>query len=149
MNIKKHLYNKCQEFVKNKLQTIENTIKSNQEGLRSETKSSAGDKHETGRAMLQLEMEKAGQQLHVVNQMQAVLKRIDISKSNKKICLGSYIETSENNYFLAISIGKIATDKGDCFVVSTFSPIGKQLLGKQQGDIIKWQKTPLLIHKVT
>ena len=31
-----------------------------QQSLDSETKSSAGDKHETGRAMLQIDLEKAG-----------------------------------------------------------------------------------------
>ncbi len=41
----------------------------NKKALFSETKSSAGDKHETGRAMLQLEMEKTSQQLAVINQM--------------------------------------------------------------------------------
>ena len=53
-----------QHFVNNRLQTVQDTLfHSNQKALQSETKSSAGDKHETGRAMLQLEMEKAGQQL--------------------------------------------------------------------------------------
>ena len=66
MNIKQQLYKHCQEFVNQKLDTIQKTILSNKEALNSETKSSAGDKHETGRAMLQLEMEKAGQQLKVV-----------------------------------------------------------------------------------
>ena len=58
MNIKEELLKKCHQFVNNRLQNIEETISSNQTALQSETKSSAGDKHETGRAMLQLEMEK-------------------------------------------------------------------------------------------
>ena len=62
MNIKQQLYNLCLEFVDSRYQTIQNTINEIQVSLTSETKSSAGDKHETGRAMLQLEMEKAGQQ---------------------------------------------------------------------------------------
>ena len=58
MNTKQKLFNACKEFVQDKLSTIEKTIQSNKSALNSETKSSAGDKHETGRAMLQLEMEK-------------------------------------------------------------------------------------------
>ena len=59
MTIKQELYKLCLEYVENRFQTIQNTIKEIQESLGSETKSSAGDKHETGRAMLQLEREKA------------------------------------------------------------------------------------------
>ena len=63
LKIKEVLFKECEDFVNKRLQTVEDIISSNQKALQSETKSSAGDKHETGRAMLQLEMEKAGQQL--------------------------------------------------------------------------------------
>lgn len=107
MNIKKELYNQCISFVNKRLQTIEDTISSNQNALQSEIKSSAGDKHETGRAMLQLEMEKAGQQLSGVSQMKHVLAKIDVSKSSKTAHLGSLIFTNKVNYFLSISAGKL------------------------------------------
>jgi len=130
MNIKQQLYSYCQEFVNQKLKTIQKTILSNKEALNSETKSSAGDKHETGRAMLQLEMEKAGQQLKVVQQMQTQLSKIDVNSKNSIGCLGSLIATNSNNYYLAISIGKVTIDSKDYFVISPNSPIGKLLLGK-------------------
>ena len=63
MNLKEALFKQCEAFVNKRLRNIEEVISSNQKALQSETKSTAGDKHETGRAMLQLEMEKAGQQL--------------------------------------------------------------------------------------
>ncbi len=63
LEVKNYLYNYCFEFIESRLCTIINTILDLRESLDSETKSSAGDKHETGRAMLQLEREKAGSQL--------------------------------------------------------------------------------------
>jgi len=57
------LYDLCADFIETKRQTIQHTIVEIQHSLTSETKSSAGDKHETGRAMLQLEREKIGNQL--------------------------------------------------------------------------------------
>ena len=63
LTLKESLFQQCEDFVNTRLQTIQIIISSHQKALSSETKSSAGDKHETGRAMLQLEMEKAGQQL--------------------------------------------------------------------------------------
>jgi len=67
LEIKQQLFNKCLDAIDSRFQTIQNTISEIQESLTSETKSSAGDKHETGRAMLQLEREKAGNQLSEIN----------------------------------------------------------------------------------
>ena len=73
MKVKRELFKHCEVFVSKRLKTVEEIISSNQNALQSETKSSAGDKHETGRAMLQLEMEKASQQLSGINQMKNTL----------------------------------------------------------------------------
>ena len=144
MNIKQKLYNHCQEFVNNKLQLIEKTIQSNKEGLNSETKSSAGDKHETGRAMLQLEMEKASQQIAVITEMIEVLDKIETQKTSKIICLGSLIKTTKANYYLAISVGEITINSVNFYAVSTNSPIGKQLLGKSIAAVIPFNEAVVL-----
>ena len=148
MNIKQQLYNFCEEFVNEKLQTIEHTIKSNQNDLASETKSSAGDKHETGRAMLQLEMEKAGQQLQEVTKMKVVLSRLDLSESNQNVRLGSIVKTNLANYFIAVSAGKIDIDNETYFAISSSSPIGKQLLGKTINDEISFNQQIIKITTV-
>lgn len=134
--IKKQLLQACVDFVMQKQQSIEAIITSHKNSLESETKSSAGDKHETGRAMLQLEMEKAGQQLAEVHKMKATLERINLEQNPQKGALGSLITTKGFNYFLAISIGKVIVNETDYFVVSTGSPIGKQLLGIEKGAVI-------------
>ncbi len=148
MNIKQKLYKHCQEFVTNKLQLIEKNIQSNKESLNSETKSSAGDKHETGRAMLQLEMEKAGQQLKVVQQMQTQISRIDVNIKNTIGCLGSLITTNIHNYYLAVSVGKVTIDSEDYFVISSYSPIGKLLLGKKKGDSVSFNNLEINIENI-
>ena len=142
--IKKELLQACFQFVEEKHKTISKSIASNKKDLFSETKSSAGDKHETGRAMIQLEMEKAGQQLATINEMKAILEKISIENKSKSICLGSLVITTKGTYFLAISIGKIIVEKNDYFVVSTNSPIGNQLLGKKVEEIIPFNKAEIL-----
>ena len=132
-NLKKVLHHQCERFVEHRLQTIEEIISSAQKALQSETKSSAGDKHETGRAMLQLEMEKAGQQLSGVLQMKETLAKINPAKTSDIVHLGSLVFTSNENYFIAISAGKIEIDNEVYFAVSTSAPIGKGFLGKQKG----------------
>lgn len=142
--IKKLLFEKCLLFADEKLQNISERMASNKKALLSETKSSAGDKHETGRAMIQLEMEKAGQQLVVVEAMKKTLEKISFEKNTQKASLGSLIKTSKGMYYLSISIGKMAIENSDYFVISSQSPIGEQLLGKIVGDSIPFNKATIL-----
>jgi transcription elongation GreA/GreB family factor len=136
MDIKQELFKQCKVFVNKRSQTVEEIISSNQKALQSETKSSAGDKHETGRAMLQLEMEKASQQLEGISQMNEILSKINFSEASKKAHLGSIIFTEKANYFLSISAGQIIVDRQKYFAVSVSSPIGKLLLGKSENEVI-------------
>ena len=142
--IKKQLYQECINYINERNKTIKQIISSNKNDLLSETKSSAGDKHETGRAMIQLEMEKAGQQLTIVHQMKEILNKISLENTSEVICLGSLIITNKANYYLAISAGKITVEGMDYFAVSTNSPIGKQLLGKKPGDTIPYNNAEVL-----
>lgn len=143
MDIKKELLNQCKSFVNKRLQTVEEMISSNQKALQSETKSSAGDKHETGRAMLQLEMEKASQQLAGISIMNQILSKIDITKKAEVAHLGSIIFTSSGNYFLSISAGRLTVEGKDYFAVSVSSPIGKLLLGKKINDECNFNNTKI------
>ncbi|WP_333780672.1 hypothetical protein [Tenacibaculum retecalamus] len=99
MKVKGELYAQCVTYVNKRLQTVEEIISSNQKALQSETKSSAGDKHETGRAMLQLEMEKAGQQLSGITKMKEILSKINVDKVSKVAHLGSVVKTSKASFF--------------------------------------------------
>jgi hypothetical protein len=148
LKIKEALFSQCKYFVNNRLQTVEAVLSSNQKALQSETKSSAGDKHETGRAMLQLEMEKAGQQLMGITQMQLVLSKIDISKTSKNACLGSVIITAKVSYFLSISAGQLVVADKSYFAISISSPIGKLLLGKQEKEVISFNGKTIEIIEI-
>ena len=138
LKIKEALFSQCEAFVNKRLQTVEAVLSSNQKALQSETKSSAGDKHETGRAMLQLEMEKAGQQLAGIVQMKVVLAKVDVLKASKNACLGSVIVTSTACYFLSVSAGQLVVANKIYFAISVSSPIGKLLLGKQEKEVISF-----------
>ena len=148
LTLKEALYQQCEDFVNTRLQTIQTTISSHQKSLRSETKSSAGDKHETGRAMLQLEMEKVGQQLYAVQQMQQTLTKINSSKPSTNIALGSVIKTSSAYYYLGISAGELTIKETVYFGISPSSPIGKLLMGKKVEDTFIWRGKEIKIDRV-
>lgn len=148
LKIKEALFKQCEVFVNKRLQTVEEVISSNQIALQSETKSSAGDKHETGRAMLQLEMEKSGQQLAGIMQMKEILAKVDIIKIAKNARLGSIIFTEKVNYFLSISAGQLVVADKIYFAVSVSSPIGKLLLGKQENEEIIFNGMLYKVQKI-
>lgn len=148
MNVKQELYNQCLQFIENRFQTIKKTISEIQESLTSETKSSAGDKHETGRAMLQLEREKAGNQLAEIQKIKEILSKVDVSKTSKSIGLGSVVYTSKANYFIAISAGVLKVQEDSFYAISSNTPIGQLLLGKTIGDVVKFRDEQFKIESV-
>lgn len=133
MVLKEDLLKQCVLFVNEKLDLIETIMSENRKALEQESKSSAGDKHETGRAMLHLEMEKASQQLEAAQQMKETLQRIHLNSVSKKIKLGSLITTDQGIYFLSISAGLLAIEGKSYYAISPSSPIGALLIGKEKG----------------
>ncbi|MCK8523567.1 3-oxoacyl-ACP synthase [Aquimarina sp. D1M17] len=147
-NIKESLHQYCVTYVNERLQRIQNTIANIQESLTSETKSTAGDKHETGRAMLQLEREKAGKQLAEVQKLQQIINKIEIATSSDRIRLGSLVKTSNGNYFISISVGQIIIENVTYFAIAANTPIGTLLLGKSVGDTINFNGNEITIQKI-
>ncbi len=148
MSLKESLFKQCELFVNEKSAIIEGIMRSNQIALEQESKSSAGDKHETGRAMLHLEMEKAAQQFEAVKQMRDVLKRIQINSVSERIKLGSLVTTDRGIYFLSISAGALIAEGKSYYAVSVSSPIGACLLGRKQGSEISFGEKTIRIHAV-
>ncbi|MCK8480381.1 GreA/GreB family elongation factor [Psychroserpens algicola] len=147
-SLKHTLFEQCQQFVDGRLNAIQQTISEIQESLSSETKSSAGDKHETGRAMLQLEREKAGQQLAEIQKLNQLLSKIDLSKPSKTIGLGSLVFTTQAHYFIIISAGQLQAQDQQFYAISANTPIAKLLLGKQAGDLITFSNQEFTIIEV-
>ena len=146
--LKQELYEQCLQFVDEKLQTVERQIKDIQESLSSETKSSAGDKHETGRAMLQLEREKAGQQLAEIENTKSALLKIDIINTSKIVRIGSAVSTTGANYFIAVSAGIIKVKGESFYAISPDTPIGLLLKGKRKGDKVRFMEAGFEITQV-
>ncbi|MCK0108206.1 3-oxoacyl-ACP synthase [Flavobacteriaceae bacterium S0825] len=148
MNLKQKLYQSCETLIEERFQAIQKTIEELQKALLSETKSSAGDKHETGRAMLQLEREKTGQQLAEINKTKIVLSKVNLGKQSNVVTLGSLVYTSQSNYFIAISAGNLVIDNESFYAISANTPIGKLLIGKTKGDNIDFNGNSIEIKKI-
>ncbi|WP_405574435.1 3-oxoacyl-ACP synthase [Winogradskyella sp. Asnod2-B02-A] len=148
MMIKEELYNLCLTFVEQRLLTVNKTILDIQNSLQSETKSSAGDKHETGRAMLQLEREKAGHQLAEIEKQKQILQKINVEAKHQKAALGSVIKTTQTNYFIAVSAGELVVDNAKYFAISAATPIAQLLLSKGVDDVIVFRENEFKVVEV-
>jgi len=148
MNIKQQLYKACEDFLNKRLEVIQMTISDIQNSLQSETKSSAGDKHETGRAMLQLEREKAGHQLAEVQKLNEILHKIKLEIHHESVALGSVVYSTQSNYFIAISAGEITINNDKFYAISPSTPMAKLLLSKTVGDCIEFRDTKFTIKEI-
>lgn len=105
---------------------------------RNDSKNSAGDKHETGVAMAQLEQEKLTKQINELLLIQENLQKINPSISQSKIGLGSLVETNNGWYYFSVGIGSIVVNNLSIFALNPKAPIGELLLGKSKGESIQF-----------
>ena len=136
--LKSLLFAHCQNYIEAKQLLLEKQKDALQLALTSESKSSAGDKHETGRAMIQLEREKLGNQIAEVEQNQQKLNAIKNHKSTESVTLGSIVLTDQANYFIAIAADFYELEGKKYYCISPKSPIGVLLLGKKVRDQIEF-----------
>jgi len=116
---------------------LETTIAEAKKSRDNETKSSVGDKFETGRARLQTEIDRYSIQLNKIGQLKNDLIQIDINKKHKKVALGSLLITTNGNYFISIGYGKITVLENSYYAISLASPIGQLFRDKTVGSVVQ------------
>lgn len=134
MLLKQQLHHLCRAYLDNNIQNAEAVIADAREAARNETKSSAGDKYETAREMMQQDIDLNNARLLQLRRQIDVLDRIVIDTASDIIIPGSIVTTSLGNYFIAISAGKLLVDGRTYYAISIDSPLGTQLKGKKAGD---------------
>jgi hypothetical protein len=98
------------------------------------TKSTAGDKHETGRAMAQNEIEQLSKQLIKIRKDYSFFQQLDLRRRLPEVALGAYVKTSTKNFFIGPALGKIEFNNDEVYCISPASPVGAQLLGLKKSQ---------------
>ena len=132
------------QLLNKKIINIRKTIFSIQKARNNEIKSSAGDKYETGRVMMQNELEKQALLLQQYQNQKANILKIQNMKTSEEIGFGSLVLTNQGNYLIAIGIGRV--DKFS--VISLLSPLGKAFRGLKSGDTFIFQNKQYKIKSV-
>lgn len=146
--LKQALHAACLAFVEQRIATCQAAIDAAQESANSETKSSAGDKYETGRAMAQNERDRNAVQLHEAKQLLGELQRIDPAKACDAVRPGALVGTSMGRFYVSISAGKLTVEGVDYFAVSAAAPVAQALSGKRAGDAVTFNGKPIRIESV-
>jgi transcription elongation GreA/GreB family factor len=132
--LKQALYQQCMDYVQTRMAAAQQGIDEAQQAAKDDTKSSAGDKYETGREMAQQETDRNMAQLTEANKLKIALNLISTSGSTNRAENGSVVTTNNGNFYIAISAG-VLTVNGDCyFAISPASPIGLKMKGLKVND---------------
>jgi len=133
-NIKPKLLEACRQYVERRIATATLAMNEAQSAANEEGKSSAGDKYETGRAMMQIERDKAAVQVEEAVKLLRVLDQINPQSNNDRVSLGSVVFSPGLNIFLAVGAGKSEVDGLAFIAVAPASPLGKAMMGLKVGD---------------
>jgi len=145
---KAHVLEKCKAVINEKIARLQFDISEIDESMSNETKSSAGDKHETARARMQSEHEKLSRQLDELKTQVSVLNKIDLRQSSKTISIGNLVQTNKNCFFISIPLGKIVIDAKEVYIISPDSPLGKKFLGLEVLAEVKMNESNYIIDKI-
>ncbi len=135
---KEELHELVFEMINNKIIECTDLLVRIDESAQNETKSSAGDKFETGRAMMQQEYDKVYAQKLRWQEMLLRLKQIEYRKTSNLVALGSLVQTEKASFYISVALGKIIKIGAiNYYAISLESPLGKALQGRSQSDIIQ------------
>ncbi len=147
-DLKVALYNACMNFILARIDTAETALAQAQEASNDDTKSSAGDKFETTREMMQQDILRNKKLLADATQQLALLKSLEATPPSEVVKSGSLVVTSQGSFYLTISAGQLAVNGKTTFGISAASPVGQLMLGKRAGDTFAFNQKEFNILEV-
>ena len=131
------LIQKAKEIIEGKLSDIQEQLHELELALQNDTKSSAGDKYETSREMIQQEREK-------LYELKANTKRmLDLLSTSKEktptiVETGALVQTDKALLHISIPLGKISLGETVAFFISPSSPLAQVMLNKKINDVVSF-----------
>lgn len=132
--LKLQLIQHLQQILESNEIAIKNALTVAKESRDGDTKSSAGDKYETGRAMMQIEIDKFENQLQKTRVLQKELERINLDRTFNEAVMGSIVQTNTDFIFISIGLGRIVLNGQNYITISQVSPLGQTIYNKKKGE---------------
>ena len=146
--LKNTIHQYCLSRIQEGITSVKKAIEAAELAKRNDTKSSAGDKFETGREMMQAEIQKHQIQLAKTIQTKTILNSINPNKICSSIEKGSLVFTNQGSFYIAIGIGKVEVKEQIYYVISLQSPIGQVLNGLSKADQCTFRGKKIVIEEV-
>ena len=148
MHIKQQIHSHYIDVINSKVLMLQQTLADLKESGSNETKSTAGDKHETALAMLQIEQANTRGQLQEALEQRSVLITINPDIITKKVLPGSYVKTNKGNFYISVALGKLIIDGETVIAVSPQSPLGAKLMGCCVHDTVTINTHTYLVESI-
>ncbi len=128
---KENIIATAQNLLNSKLIELEKAIFNVQNAANEESKSSMGDKYETGRAMAQNDRAMLENQKNELLKDIITFENINFGQETEFVKNGSLVQTSIGYILVSVSLGKIVEGGINVMLISSASPLGAELLGKK------------------
>ncbi len=148
MNLKQKIHDHYLQVLNDREAMLQQVLTDLKESGSNETKSTAGDKHETALAMLQIEQANTRGQLQELLVQKAMLKKLDPALSAAMIVNGSLIKTNRGYLYLSVALGKAVINDITVMALSPQSPLGQKLLGLKAGEVAWMNNTEYLVESI-
>ncbi|WP_316833403.1 3-oxoacyl-ACP synthase [Pedobacter nutrimenti] len=146
--IKDKLYQLCADFIEQRIHTAETALLQAQEASNDDTKSSAGDKFETTREMMQQDITRNKSLLMDAKQNLQLLHSIKDVPVSETIRNGSLVYTSNGVFYISISAGQLNLEGETYFAISAASPVGKLMTGKKVNELFSFNQKEYQIEAI-
>ncbi|MDQ1150812.1 hypothetical protein [Sphingobacterium zeae] len=135
-DIKRELLDTALKRTEDRISMIASALETARDSSTDDTKSSAGDKYETSREMIQQDINRYQKQLLEANKDLQQLLHIEaaLNSDTDVARVGTLVQTNVGLYFIATSIGAVKIGDSNIFIISPLAPIGQLLIGKKIGD---------------
>lgn len=134
MTLKQIIHNHFLVLIQDKIDVFRDRISALTEDSKSDSKSSAGDKHETALSMMHLEQEKANTKLREFIEQKNIFSKINPTTAHHIVSVGSLVLVNDMWLYISCALSKITIDNKNIFAVSPQSPLGSGIIGLKKGD---------------
>ncbi len=148
MTIKQKIFLKYTNVITKKVILIQQALTELKESGANETKSTAGDKHETALAMLQIEQANKRMQLHEALEQKAAIEKLENITNITKIVHGSLVKTNKGYFYISVALGKALIDDITITAISPQSPLGAKLMSLCVHDIVEVNGNKYLVEEI-
>jgi hypothetical protein len=148
MILKQKIFSYYKILVNEKLSMLQQSLADLKESGANETKSTAGDKHETALAMIQIEQANKRTQLQEALEQKAALEKLENITNITKIVLGSLVKTNRGYFYISIALGKALLEDVSVIAISAQSPLGAKFMGLCVQDSVEMNGNIYVVEEI-